>query len=400
MFPMLSALRRNPIGAVLVALQIAITLAVLVNATAMVSRAVHKIEQPTGIDTRDTFELVIAALSKKFDVASAVEADLSYLRAQPDVAAATVTFGVPMTDDGSGMSVGRTPDGRGASVLSGVMPVDEDGLRTLGVRLIAGRNFRADEITTQSPAHPRQGTAEVIVTRSLAHALFPHGHALGGTVYVGGHTPLTIIGIARDFMGPTLGASPYDTVLMPQILTEYANYDLLVRARPGERAAVLRATKRHIGAAHQDAIILYAPTLSSARRQMNLGLRNTAVFLTVLTAIMLIFCSFGIFGLVTFNVASRTRQIGIRRAVGARRRDIVAQFMTENALVLLGGMALGSVLALALGQWLSDHDGIPRLDPWYLLAGVLLLGLVAQLAAWQPALRAARVAPSVATRTV
>ncbi len=72
----------------------------------------------------------------------------------------------------------------------------------------------------------------------------------------------------------------------------------------------------------------------------------------------------------------------------------------ENALILGAGMLLGSLLALAIGQWLTDHEGVARLNPWYLLIGILVLGLVAQFAAWQPARRAARVPPSVATRTV
>ncbi len=398
--PLLSALRRNPIGAILVALQISITLAVLVNATAMVSRAIDKIKQPTGLDTRDTFELVVGALGRKFNVASAASADLAYLRALPGVRAATVTFGIPMTADGGSVPLGRTAGGHGATVMSGVMPVDQDGIKALGVRLIAGRNFHADEVTTQSSGGVPHASAEVILTESLARTLFAHGHALGGTVYLGSNTPLTVIGIARNFIGPTLGASPYDTVLVPRISTQYGGYDLLVRARPGERTALLRAVKQHIGAAHQNAIILYATTLARAKDRMSAGLRNTAVFLTVLTAIMITFCSFGIFGLVTFNVGSRTKQIGIRRAVGARRRDIVAHFMSESALVLIAGMALGSLLAFAIGQWLTDHDGVARLNPVYVLTGILGLGLVAQLAAWQPARRAARIAPSVAARTV
>jgi putative ABC transport system permease protein len=115
---------------------------------------------------------------------------------------------------------------------------------------------------------------------------------------------------------------------------------------------------------------------------------------------MLIVCCLGIFGLATFNVGSRTRQIGTRRAVGARRGDIVAHFLLENALILMIGALLGSVLALAVGGWLTRRYGLPRLDLMYLLAGVGVLGLIGQLAAWQPARRAAAVPPSVATRTV
>ncbi len=112
------------------------------------------------------------------------------------------------------------------------------------------------------------------------------------------------------------------------------------------------------------------------------------------------FSALGIFGLATFNVNNRTRQIGTRRAVGARRIDIVRYFMTENWLVTTLGVVLGCVLALAAGFWLSNQYQMPRLDLYYLVGGVLGLWAVGQLAAWQPALRAAKVSPAMATRNV
>ena len=398
--PLLCALRRNPAGAVLVALQIAITLAVLVNATAMVARSLAKMHRPTGLDVRDTFVVTIGRISKEFNVPQASSEDLAYLRGLPGVVSATVTQGIPMTDDGFSMPLKRTASGPGPTTETAVLPLDQAGLRALGVTLISGRDFRASEVTAETSGNPFQGLSEVIITRSLAHTLFPRGHALGQTVYLWNKDPLTVIGVAHDFMGPQLTGSPYHTVLVPKIVTQFGGYDLLVRTRPGQRDAVLRAAKAHLGASHQNAVIIATTTLASAQRRMVSGLRNLVVFLAVITSIMLIFCCFGVFGLCTFNVGSRTKQIGIRRAIGARKRDIITQFLLENAIVLSAGMALGSLLALAIGQWLSDHEGVARLNLWYLLAGITVLGLVAQFAAWQPSRRAARIAPSVATRTV
>ncbi len=398
--PLLSALRRNPTGAVLIALQIGITLAILVNAAAIVTRAIQKMSRPSGVDTRDTFVMTMVGLSKNFNVYSTSSADLAYLRHLPGVAAASIVFGTPLTDNGSDTSVGRSPGSRGPTVTSALLPVDQQGLRTLDVALIAGRNFRGSEIRVPSAAHPDPRIGEVIVTQALAHALFAHQSALGQTIYVGSHTPSTIIGITRNFMGPQLGQHAYDTVLAPEIVTQYDMYDLLVRTRPGQRAAVFRAAKRHIGTADPNAVIGQAVTFAHAKRLLYSGLRDLAIFLSFLTLVMLALCCLGIFGLGTFNVATRTRQIGIRRALGARRRDIVALFLAENALVVAIGAIFGCLLALAIGQWLTDHDGVARLDPWYLLVGVAILALTSQLAAWQPARRAARIPPSVATRTI
>jgi len=125
-----------------------------------------------------------------------------------------------------------------------------------------------------------------------------------------------------------------------------------------------------------------------------------AFTLTVVTGLVLVFSSLGIFGLATFNVTNRTRQIGTRRAVGARRSDIVRYFMTENWFITTVGVVVGCCLALGAGYWLSTQYQLPRLDLYYLVGGVLGLWVVGQLAAWQPSLRAAKVSPAMATRNV
>lgn len=396
--PLLAALSRNPTGALLVVAQIAITLAVLCNAASLVAHAVARIHRPAGFDVGDTFVIEVAPLSSQFNMASAERADLAYVRALPDVAAATVTNGRPLTQDGTFDTLALERNSAGAQTEASLLPVDEQGLEALGVPLAAGRNFRADEVVAAATGD-QEAPAEIIVTESLAHALFPHGGALGATVY-DGDTPLTIVGISRDFMGPQGGQPAYNVFLEPQMSASYGYYELLVRARPGHRDAMLAAVKRHIAAAHPDGAIEYTQALAEAQRNLNAGNRSMAIFLSAVTAVMLAVCCLGLFGLAAFNVSSRTKQIGVRRAVGARRRDIVTHFVAESALILGAGAAIGSVLALAVGQWLSDHYGEPRLDLAYVFAGILTLWIVGQLAAWEPARRAAAVPPSVATRTV
>ncbi len=395
--PLLSALKRNPTGALLVALQVAITLAVLVNAAWIVHQRIEKIEQPAGINTRDTFVLVVSGSSNKFDIAAAESEDLSYLRGLAGVAAATVTNGIPLTGNGGDTGLYLHPGERGRLVEAADMSFDQQGLKTLGVSLLAGRNFRPDEIEPYTPGK-QAPAAEVIVTQALARTLFPQGSALGKTVY--GGTPKTIIGIVSNFMGPQLGTPPYDTVIYPTLPGQYGGYYLLVRTQPGKRDAVLHEAKHHIGAAHRYGVVQYTQTLASAKRQMHSANRNVAILLVIVTALMVAVCCLGIFGLTTFNVGSRTRQIGTHRALGARQRDVVTHFLVEGALVLAGGALLGSILALLIGNWLTAHYALPRLNLAYLLAGILALTGVGELAAWQPARRAALIPPSVATRTV
>lgn len=400
MLPLLSSLRHKPAGALLVLAQIAITLAVLCNATSIVSHTVARIDRPAGFDTRDTFIIIVAALSKRLNISSAEREDLAYLRGLPDVVDATVIDGTPLTDNG--FLVALTRSSRGPRVRTSMLPLGEHGLHALGVPLLRGRNFRAAEVISRAPAGGPHHFAEIIVTESLAHALFPHGQALGSTVYnlPGPKLPLIIIGITRNFMGPQFGQPAYNAFLAPDTAAEFGDYELLVRARPGRRDAVLQTAQQHIAAAHPDGAVALTQTLAEAQRRFNADSRNMAIFLAAVTALMLAVCGLGLFGLTAFNVSTRTKQIGVRRAIGARRRDIVAHFIAESALVLGGGVVLGTVLALAAGQWLSDHYGEPRLDLAYVLIGVAIVCIIGQLAAWQPARRAAAVPPSVATRTI
>lgn len=402
--PLFSALRRNPTGAVLVTLQAAITLAVLVNAAWIVSQRIALIEQPTGMDTTDTFGMIVGGLSNGFNVAQAQSEDLAYLRALPGVTAATATVGIPLTGMGSwNTRYWRQPGQRGITATSNVMQGDGQSLlRTLDVPLVAGRDFRADEIQTLSSGKNSPAPSEIVLTQALARALFPQGSALGKPVYDDDGNPMTVIGITGDFIG-AVGHSDttvYQVSLIPSMPGQSGFYALLVRARPGQRDRVLHAAEEHIGAAHRDGVVVKTLTLAEAKATYESDNRNIAIFLTTVTALMLVVCCLGIFGLATFNVGSRTRQIGTRRAVGACRRDIVAHFLVENALILTAGALLGSVLALAIGDWLTAHYSLPRLDVAYLLGGVLVLGVVGQLAALHPARRAAAVPPSVATRTV
>ncbi len=401
--PILSALRRNPTGAILVTVQVVITLAVLINAAGIVAQRVARIERPVGIDTRNTFSIDIGMLSRKFHVRSAESADLAYLRSLPGVAAATVSVGIPLTGYGSRNDrVWRNPGERGTSMTTNVLETDSRFLATLGIRLVAGRNFRSNEVLSFSSHEQGKSPAEVIVTEAFAHAFFPRSTAIGKTIYDGDSNPLVIIGVTRNFVGDVHENSrhAYDTILLPTTPGTNGIYTLVVRAKPGRRDVVMREVIRHIGAVHPDAVINDATTLARAKRQFEAKDRTMAMFLTVVTTVMLAVCCLGIFGLTTFNVGSRTKQIGTRRALGARKRDIVAHFMVENALILSAGMLLGVVLALAIGDWLTVRYALPRVNLTYVLCGVLVLSVAGQLAAWQPARRAAAVSPCEATRTV
>jgi len=397
--PVLSALSRNRTGALLVALEIAIALAVMVNAAWIISQRVQEIESPTGIDTRDTFAIGFAALDGRSDIGTAEREDLAYVRSLPGVIAASATSSVPLSYYGQGGSVSQDPGPRAPAILERSLQVDESALDTLGVHIIAGRSFSATDI--QPLSHKIfSGSPEAVITQSLAHRLFPNGNALGKPIYAGDNSPIIVVGITSDFIGSVWGMPSYNTVLYPQTPGGFGAYFCLVRTRPGDTQALLQRAQRHLATSNPDRVIISAQTLEYYRQRLAAENRAVVIFLTLVTALILSVTCLGIFGLTAFNVSTRTKQIGTLRAVGARKRDVVAHFLIENAIVLIVGAVAGCTLALGFGYWLSDQYQLPRLDLHYLAIGVVTLAVIGQLAAWQPARRAAAVPPSVATRTI
>ena len=397
--PTLSALLRNRSAPLLVALQIALALAVLVNGLYIVHQKVEEMDRPTLIDESNLFGLESVAYTKHFDYDATLRADLVHLRSLPGVISATPTNSVPLGLIGNRRATLTTlPHGKGISAGADVYLMDEHAIDTLGVKLLAGRNFHANEVL--APETRSFVTPEVIVTQTLAQKLFPHENALGRSVYDGNESG-TIIGIIADMIGSGWSGldSPVEVAIFPQ-LPAHNPYGYLVRTAPGRRDALMRQAEDQLASSNQNRVIMHVRSVEENKKLLYATDRATGFFLSTVALLMVAVTCLGVFSLATFNVSARTRQIGTRRAVGARRRDIVRYFLVENGLITAAGVLLGGLLALGIGLWLSSAYSLPRLDLFYLVGGVLVILIVAQLAAWWPARRAASVPPSVATRTI
>lgn len=398
--PVISALRRNRTGAVLVALEIAIALAVMVNSAWIVAQRFAEIDRPTGLDQRDTFVIAVAGLTSHFNVAAAERDDLAYLRSLPGVLAATATSAVPLSGYGQGDAVSAHPGAHSGAVQMRSLQMDEQGVKSLGARIVAGRDFTAADI--QPASHGLfTNEREALITQALARRLFPGGNAVGKPIYYQGEdSPITVVGVTTDFISSVYGAPTYNVVMFAHAPGNYGAYFCLARTQPGKTAALMQTAVRHLAASNLERTIFFAHPLEYYKERLDAQNRHTAIFLLTVTGLILSVTCLGIFGLTTFNVSTRTKLIGTLRAVGARKRDVVAHFMVENAIVLTAGALLGCMLALAAGYWLTVQYRVPRLDLDYLATGVFIVALIGQLAAWQPARKAASVPPSVATRTI
>jgi len=399
--PIASALWRNRTGALLVAFQIAIGLAVLVNAVYVVKQRVEKIGRPTGMDTANMIWVSSAGFTKDFDYDASWREDLAAIRAMPGVKAATLISNIPLSGGGSASGFQAKPGEvhPDQSIGGNTYLVDEQGVAALGIKLIAGRPFEAQEIQPASKTF--ELGSQAIVTKAFAAKIFPNDpNPLGKTFYEPPNHPITIVGVIDHMQGAWVGWDDLDQVLLfPRIKTgPSAVY--LVRTEHGRRDAVMRDIEAKLGNSNPGRLLRWVRPFEYFIKQSYLDDRNMAIFLVSVTGALLAITALGIFGLATFNVSTRIRQIGTRRAVGARRMDIVRHFLVENWMVTTAGVVAGCGAALGIGYWISVKYELPRLDLYYLVGGIVVIWLIGLASALQPSRRASRISPAVASRTV
>ena len=172
-------------------------------------------------------------------------------------------------------------------------------------------------------------------------------HLVGKTFYDDQSKPLVIAGVIEQMHGAWVGWDKLDRVLLAPLVGPGPGIRYLVRTEPGKLDSVMAAVEVALRKRDPNRVVGKLRTLQNFKQSSYASDSLMAVTLSVVTGLVLIFSSLGIFGLATFNVNTRTRQIGTRRAVGARKRDIVSYFLAENWMVTTLGVVVGCGLALA-----------------------------------------------------
>jgi putative ABC transport system permease protein len=400
--PILSTLLRHKTAATLIVLEIALSCAIICNALFLIGNRLEHMGRPSGVDEAHLLFLRTNGISEDADARAVTRADLESLRAIPGVASATTVNQIPFGNSMWMSSINLKPGQEAPTMTTSNYMVAEDGLKTLGLTLLEGRDFSASEyVDSESEEY-----AAVIVTRALAQRLFPGQPAIGKSLYVFGTQPHRIVGVIAHLPKPRDGggsAAEYDMSMLFPARFNYMDggvYALNV-ADPGQRQAVLEQAKRAL-AAHGPTRILSKTatgTLEDMRATYYRNDRAMAWLLVAVATALLVVTALGIIGLASFWVAQRTRQIGVRRALGATRGQILRYFQTENFLLATVGIVLGMALAYAINQLLMSKYELPRLPLIYLPVGAVLLWTLGQIAVFWPARKAAAVPPAIATRS-
>ncbi|WP_308368496.1 MULTISPECIES: FtsX-like permease family protein [unclassified Microbulbifer] len=400
--PILSALWRSKIAALLIALQLALTLAIVSNASIIVGERQDKVARPTGMPVEDIITVMFQPMSQNYDIPAAVVADRDLMRSIPGVIEVTHSNHIPLSGSGSSSSYYNKPNQETGGEGANYFQVGPEFLQALGMKLVAGRNFEPSEVQ-QVGLNDRLDANVVIVTKQFADALYPDGNALGNAIYTNRSShPIEIIGIVERNLGSWVNWSKAgNAAFFPQMLvidgTLFMRY--LVRTEPGQRDAVFKQLEEKLSQRDPQRVIELKTLEEQKDRQYSRDNTMVKVLIAVM-ALLTFIIALGIVGLTTFWINQRRKQIGVRRALGATRAAIGRYFLLENGMIAGTGIALGMAASQIANHFIVSNYSQPTLPlPLMLICATILL-CVSLAAALLPALRAANISPATATRSI
>jgi putative ABC transport system permease protein len=403
--PILSTLRRHKTAAGLIVVEIAIATAIVCNALHLIANRVALLDSDSGLPEAELIDVGLRYTGNPQDQEDTTAQDLRAIRALPGVRSAAVVNQVIYGDNSNNSDVGLEPEKTGLRAHASHYEAGEQGLETMGLKLVAGRDFLPEEFrgfsvvsTTDEPDVP-----SALINRVLADKLWPGASPIGRIIYVYGHRPSRVVGEVERLTHPYPGRSRNDgdAAMVFPVRNTFRSGEYLVRVTdPARRDDVLRALPGVIDGVDPSRIVRQIKPLSEMRSQYFAQDRSMVWLMGGVCVALLVVTAFGIVGLASFWVQQRARMIGTRRALGATRSQIRHYFQLENFLLTSVGVAIGMALAYGGSVMLMRQYELPRL-PWaWLPAGALALWALGQLAVLAPARRAAALPPVQAMRNL
>jgi putative ABC transport system permease protein len=387
----------------LIILEIAFTCAIVCNAVFLIRERLQRMDRPSGITEDEILRIRLNGIGQAADPGVITRQDLQAFHEIPGVKFASVSDMVPFGGSSWNSSISTIPDDPSPAVNAATYMGTPEIADVLGVKFIAGRNFTPTEYVELKDAGTTVHLPSVIISKAIAEKLFPGKTAVGQPLYVWGKDPSTIVGVYELLARPNQvggGEGAGFSMMLPVLLTFADAGNYLLRVDPTRKIEILAAAEAAIKKVAPNRLILDRQTFADIRRDYFKEDRAMAWLLLGVSAALLVITALGVIGLASFWVQQRTRQIGVRRALGATRGDILRYFQTENFILATVGIVLGMAMAYGINMWLMSKYQVERLPAEFLPIGAVLLWFLGQVAVLGPALRAAAIPPAIATRSV
>ena len=377
----------------LVVAQVALALVLLTGAGVLARSLAGVLRWDPGFDTRGVASLWVLAPTEEYrtglEAVAALERASEVVRELPGVAAAGLASAGPLIGGVETAAVAAFGRSESDGVAARWYDVSPGYFGTLGVSVVRGRDFA----TTDGPAAP----AVAVVNQALARRLWPGLDPLGRELTIEGERR-AVVGVVRDVPPVTPGAATPAEVFRPK--RQYPRWGtfLMLRAS-GDPGALERSVRQRLSALDPGLELGRFRTLDQALERQVVSPRFALALAGSFACVALALAAVGLYGVLAFSVASRTREIGIRLALGATPRALALTTLREGLRLVAGGLALGLVAATAAEPLVRRLvPDLPHGDAGTRAAAALVFTLVALLACFLPALRASRLDPVVALR--
>jgi len=387
--------QRNRTRSLLVIFETAVAVMLLVGAGLLIRSLVRLESINPGFDSSNVVTMRIDLPQKKYSApetrANFWDQFQSHVGAIPGVETVGLVSELPLSGQPNDMPY--TVEGRAAGAPNQAFDndfrrINQDYFRALRIPFLRGRNFTPQEV--------RQCARVVIVSESLVQQTFPNEEPLGKRLVMSfGNRPFEIIGIVGDVRHGSLAAPGLPTMYMPSL---EAGENVVIRAH-GDSATLAASVRRELATIDQNQPIARVRTMDEWLARAVAGPRYRTSLFVLFAGLALVLSAVGIYGVMSYSVGQRTREIGVRMALGARQRNVLGLVLRQGMGLVLIGVAIGLAGAFALTRVISSLlFNVGTRDPSTFAGVAIVLAAVAFIACYIPARRATKVDPMVALR--
>ncbi|MDX3773075.1 FtsX-like permease family protein [Chromatiaceae bacterium AAb-1] len=379
----------------LLLVQLAMTLALLLNSILLAQQTHQQLNQPTGLDLEHTLLVQLKPTMPQLRtypaLADLLERQLAAVQTVPGVIAAAYSNQSAIRQGGNNGNIYDVEQEERTNIGSVPMYfVSKDFFKVLNVTVQQGE-LPQQSLSLDGPENP-----PVVLTRSLADKVFPGQSAIGRQVNRG-----PVAAVVADFYGQRSSEHVmYNSIQVAPPFSVDWGYSILLRTSAGQTQAVRQQLTGILRQVEPNIEIFHIRTLKEQHRQLYSNEYGLATLLAILSALMLLVTMVSSYSNTHFHVLKRQQEIGIKRALGASKHTILVELLSENWLCTAIGATLGIGCALALNKMLAQVISIPALNWWLPLTATLMLLCCVTIASWYPAMLATRVSPATATKTL
>jgi putative ABC transport system permease protein len=388
-----STASRGRTRSALVIAEVGLSLVLLVGAGLLVKSFARLMDVNAGFDPDHllTFNLALPSSTDAVHQLTFYQQVVQRLQALPGVQAVGAVSRLPLSGGNSSRSF-NVP-GQKRDYSADIRVSTPDYFRGMGIPLLKGRSFSESDLGSSLNL--------AVVNDALARTVFPGQDPIGKQLTHFGPDDLTlqIIGVVGNVRHVGLDADPHSEIYQLLGQAQWPSMFVAIRSATSDPTSVTSAAQSVVWSVNKDVPLANVRTMQDLIANSVQRRKFSMFLLTIFAAVAMLLAAIGLYGVMSYSVAQRTHEIGIRMALGARRPDVLALVVKQGMVLALMGIAAGAVLSLAMTRLISGMlFGITATDPLTFAAVATLLGTVAFLANYLPARRASKVDPMVALR--